>query len=99
MIRPADSQARDALWDPNPRDIIDIFGRRRVCAAEGKCDMAEGKTAKTAERARNMSAAEVVPCPECGKPTRIVRRMKNRELGIAGGMYRSCSVCEFADKL
>lgn len=60
--------------------------------------MAAGKTAKTAER-KEAEVAETVPCPECGKPTRIVKRVKSREMGIAGGMYRSCSVCHFADKL
>ncbi|MBI2818035.1 MAG: hypothetical protein HYX72_13965 [Acidobacteria bacterium] len=59
--------------------------------------MAE-KTAKTADRARKMDGAEVTPCPTCGKPTRIVKRMKNREMGIAGGMYLSCSVCDWAQK-
>jgi len=60
--------------------------------------MAAGKTAKTAER-KEVEAADAVPCPDCGKPTRLVKRMKSRELGIAGGMYRTCTVCEFADKL
>ncbi len=59
--------------------------------------MAAGKTAKTAERKE--ADADTVPCPDCGKPTRLVMRMKNREMGIAGGMYRTCTVCEFADKL
>lgn len=60
--------------------------------------MAGGKAAKTAER-KLMEAEAAVPCPECGKPTRLVRRVKDRELCVAGGMYRTCSVCEFADKL
>jgi predicted RNA-binding Zn-ribbon protein involved in translation (DUF1610 family) len=59
--------------------------------------MAE-KTAKTADRAKKAEAVETIPCPTCGKPTRIVKRMKNRELGIAGGMYLSCSVCDWAQK-
>ena len=53
--------------------------------------------AKTADRTRNVSAQEI-PCPTCGKPTRIVKRVKNRQLGIAGGMYLSCTACEFARK-
>lgn len=61
--------------------------------------MAGGKIAKTADRSRTTEMEETVPCPECGKPTRLVRRVKDRELGVAGGMYRSCSVCTFADKL
>ena len=59
--------------------------------------MAE-KTAKTADRARKGEAAETVPCPMCGKPTRIVKRVKNREMGIAGGMYLTCNVCDFAQR-
>lgn len=59
--------------------------------------MAE-KTAKTADRARKAETADTAPCPMCGKPTRIVKRVKNREMGVAGGMYSSCSVCDFAQK-
>ena len=53
--------------------------------------------AKTGDRAR-MAQEQEIPCPACGKPTRIVKRVKSRELGIAGGMYRSCTVCDFAVK-
>ncbi len=60
--------------------------------------MAGPKIAKTADRSKN-AEADAVPCPECGKPTRIVKRVRDRELGVAGGMYRTCSVCDFADKL
>ena len=58
--------------------------------------MAEVK-AKTADR-KKVLAVQEVPCPRCGKPTRIVKRVKNREMGIAGGMYQSCTVCDFAAK-
>ncbi len=61
--------------------------------------MAGPKIAKTADRAKNIEVQDAVPCPECGKPTRVVKRVRDRELGVAGGMYRSCSVCDFADKL
>ena len=54
--------------------------------------------AKTADRARTVAPGQEIPCPECGKPTRVVKRVKSRELGIAGGMYWSCTVCEFAQK-
>lgn len=60
--------------------------------------MAGPKIAKTADRSKNVEGVEAVPCPECGKPTRLVKRMKDREMGIAGGMYRSCSACTFAEK-
>ena len=58
--------------------------------------MAEVK-AKTADRAKNVEAV-TPPCPLCGKPTRVVKRVKNRSLGIAGGMYASCTACDFAEK-
>ncbi len=60
--------------------------------------MATGKTAKTADRAKKSTEVEI-PCPTCGKPTRIVKRMKDRSMGVSGGMFRSCSVCDYAAKL
>ena len=54
--------------------------------------------AKTADRAKNIQAVQEIPCPKCGKPTRIVKRVKNRAMGIAGGMYNSCTACDFAAK-
>jgi hypothetical protein len=60
--------------------------------------MATGKTAKTADRAKKSTEAEV-PCPTCGKPTRVVKRIKNRAMSFSGGMFRSCTACEYASKL
>ena len=57
--------------------------------------MAVGKSAKTAKG----TTAQEVPCPGCGKPTRIVKRIKNRAQGISGGMFRSCTVCDYSQKL
>jgi ssDNA-binding Zn-finger/Zn-ribbon topoisomerase 1 len=57
-----------------------------------------GKVAKTADRAKAAETPEA-SCPKCGKPVRIVKRLRNRELNIAGGMYISCSSCEYAEKL
>jgi hypothetical protein len=54
--------------------------------------------AKTADRAKKAEVEQSLPCPECGKPTRIVKRVKNRSMGIEGGMYFSCTVCDFAQK-
>jgi ssDNA-binding Zn-finger/Zn-ribbon topoisomerase 1 len=54
--------------------------------------------AKTGDRARAVAAGQDRPCPECGKPTRIVKRIKNREFGMAGGMYHSCTECDYAVK-
>ncbi len=60
--------------------------------------MAGPKIAKTADRSKNVEV-DALPCPDCGKPTRIVKRMRDRELNVAGGMYRSCSACDYANKL
>lgn len=57
-----------------------------------------GKVAKTADRKRDGEAVEQV-CPKCGKSVRVVKRIRNRAQQIAGGMYISCSACEYAEKL
>jgi hypothetical protein len=46
-----------------------------------------------------MDTTKSTDCPKCGKPTRVVKRVKDRERDIAGGMYISCSACEFYEKL
>jgi ribosomal protein L34E len=56
-----------------------------------------GKVAKTADRSKGEMTEQV--CPKCGKPVRVVKRVRNRELSVAGGMYISCSACEYAEKL
>ena len=56
-----------------------------------------GKVAKTADRSKAGEAEQA--CPKCGKPVRVVKRVRNRELNIEGGMYVSCSACEHAEKL
>jgi DNA-directed RNA polymerase subunit M/transcription elongation factor TFIIS len=57
------------------------------------------KIAKTADRKKVMDTTKSTDCPKCGKPTRVVKRVKDREKDIAGGMYISCSACEFYEKL
>ena len=57
------------------------------------------KIAKTADRKKVMDTSKSTDCPKCGKPTRIVKRVKDRERGIAGGIFISCSGCEFFEKL
>ena len=57
------------------------------------------KIAKTADRKKVMDTAKSTACPKCGKETRIVKRMKDRERGVPGGIYISCSGCEFFEKL
>lgn len=57
-----------------------------------------GKVAKTADRSKAGESSEQV-CPKCGKPMRVVKRVRNRVWNVAGGMYLSCSACDFAEKL
>jgi len=57
------------------------------------------KIAKTADRKKVMDTSKSTDCPKCGKATRIVKRVKDRERGIPGGIFISCSACEFYEKL
>jgi len=57
------------------------------------------KIAKTGDRKKMMDTNKSTDCPRCSKPTRIVKRVKDRERGIPGGVYISCSACEFFEKL
>ena len=47
------------------------------------------KVAKTADRKRMMDTSKSHDCPKCGKPARIVKRVKDRERGVPGGIYIS----------
>jgi DNA-directed RNA polymerase subunit M/transcription elongation factor TFIIS len=57
------------------------------------------KIAKTGDRKKVMDTTKSTDCPKCGKSTRVVKRVKDREKDIPGGMYISCSACEFYEKL
>jgi len=57
------------------------------------------KIAKTADRKKAMDTTKSTDCPKCGKAVRIVKRVKDRENNIPGGVYLSCSACEFYEKL
>ncbi|HZY63204.1 MAG TPA: hypothetical protein VFE38_11815 [Edaphobacter sp.] len=57
------------------------------------------KIAKTGDRKKVMDTQKSTDCPKCSKPTRIVKRVKDRERGTPGGVYISCSVCDFFEKL
>jgi RNase P subunit RPR2 len=57
------------------------------------------KIAKTADRKKMMDTTKSTDCPKCSKPTRIVKRVKDRERGVPGGVYISCSACDFYEKL
>ena len=62
-----------------------------------KANMA--KIAKTGDRKKVMDTTKSTDCPKCSKPTRIVKRVKDRERGVPGGVYISCSGCDFYEKL
>lgn len=57
------------------------------------------KIAKTGDRKKEMDTSRGTDCPKCSKPTRIVKRVKDRERSIPGGVYISCSACDFFEKL
>ena len=57
------------------------------------------KIAKTGDRKKVMDTTKSTDCPKCNKATRIVKRVKDRERGVPGGVYISCSVCDFYEKL
>jgi RNase P subunit RPR2 len=57
------------------------------------------KIAKTGDRMKVMDTNKSTDCPKCSKPTRIVKRVKDRERGTPGGVYISCSACDFFEKL
>jgi DNA-directed RNA polymerase subunit M/transcription elongation factor TFIIS len=69
--------------------------RRHIPVQEKKM----AKIAKTADRKKVMDTSKSTACPKCGKDTRIVKRTKDRERGVPGGVYISCSACEFYEKL
>jgi len=57
------------------------------------------KIATTAVRKKVTATTKSTDCPKCGKPTRIVKRVKDRERNVPGGIFISCSACEFFEKL
>src|SRR5215813_9923728 len=80
---------------PQTREALRTYSRHQE-----KFTMAVGaKIAKTADRKKVMDTTKSTDCPKCGKPTRIVKRVKDRERGVPGGIYISCSACEFFEKL
>jgi hypothetical protein len=66
---------------------------------EGESSDPMAKIAKTGDRKKVMDTTKSTDCPKCSKPTRIVKRVKDRERGIPGGVYISCSACDFYEKL
>jgi DNA-directed RNA polymerase subunit M/transcription elongation factor TFIIS len=83
-----------------PSSAAVMRGTLRTHSISGEIIMAVGaKIAKTADRKKVMDTTKSTDCPKCGKPTRIVKRVKDRERGVPGGIYISCSACEFFEKL
>jgi hypothetical protein len=64
-----------------------------------RTDAKMAKIAKTGDRKKVMDTTKSTDCPKCSKPTRIVKRVKDRERGVPGGVYISCSACDFYEKL
>ena len=62
-------------------------------------DTTMAKIAKTGDRKKIMDTQKSTDCPKCSKATRIVKRVKDRERGVPGGVYISCSACDFFEKL
>jgi len=62
-------------------------------------DQKMAKIAKTGDRKKVMDTSKSTSCPKCAKPTRIVKRVKDRERNVPGGVFISCSACEFFEKL
>jgi len=88
-VRPSPkSQPTQTIRDA-PRHISVSRSRRFTMA----------KIAKTGDRKKVMDTQKSTDCPKCSKPTRIVKRVKDRERGVPGGVYISCSACDFFEKL
>jgi DNA-directed RNA polymerase subunit M/transcription elongation factor TFIIS len=100
MDRPGAAWRRGARL--KPRQISRLYSRKFRSGAPGHTTARRetmAKIAKTADRKKVMDTTKSTDCPKCGKPTRIVKRMKDRERNIPGGIYISCSGCEFFEKL
>jgi hypothetical protein len=86
-----------------PRAIFDRIKTRQARVRRDKPTRRNtepmAKIAKTGDRKKMMDTTKSTDCPKCSKPTRIVKRVKDRERGIPGGIYISCSACDFYEKL
>jgi hypothetical protein len=68
-------------------------------ATEDFKEITMAKIAKTADRKKVMDTTKSTNCPKCGKETRIVKRVKDRERNVPGGIFISCAACDFYEKL
>jgi hypothetical protein len=87
--------------DATPEFLLRILisSRPTACGRNFARRKKMAKIAKTADRKKVMDTSKSTDCPKCGKPTRIVKRVKDRERGVPGGVFISCSACEFFEKL
>ena len=94
---------REARTRPRAAGLQSVASHRRTHSARAPRAFQErlqmAKIAKTADRKKVMDTSKSTDCPKCGQPTRIVKRVKDRERGHGGGIYISCSACEFFEKL
>jgi DNA-directed RNA polymerase subunit M/transcription elongation factor TFIIS len=91
-----------ALARPAAANGARSSGRRNAAkrtAKQKEIGKTMAKIAKTGDRKKEMDTTKSTDCPKCSKPTRIVKRVKDRERGVPGGVYISCSACEFHEKL
>jgi DNA-directed RNA polymerase subunit M/transcription elongation factor TFIIS len=83
-----------------PAQVFTDAGGRSSCKIKNSIqEKPMVKIAKTADRKKVMDTSKSTNCPKCGKPTRIAKRLKDRERNIPGGIYISCSACDFYEKL
>jgi hypothetical protein len=83
---------------PEGWQFINASSARAATFVPGRTSIM-AKIAKTGDRKKVMDTNKSTDCPKCSKPTRIVKRVKDRERGIPGGVYISCSACDFFEKL
>ena len=84
---------------PSASSQEEIHSAGHNCPGDFLQERTMAKIAKTADRKKVMDTSKSTDCPKCGKPTRIVKRVKDRERNVPGGIYISCSACEFYEKL
>ena len=88
-------RAEHATAPLKPREIFACVQRQ----SQKENHQLMAKIAKTGDRKKVMDTTKSTDCPKCSKPTRIVKRVKDRERGVPGGVYISCSACDFYEKL
>ena|SRR6266702_3692710 len=89
----------DGVERPASNSISNSMKSAAAARGETCQERSMAKIAKTADRKKVMDTTKSTDCPKCGKPTRIVKRVKDRERNVPGGIFISCSGCEFFEKL